>query len=101
MKISFLSDRFMGAAWKAMPADLSQPYLGNNRVLGLLDDMNNWGVKKTVITEADLFTITPQNEMYAHLNVNYLMLDKAPKFTESWQPGSGCDAVWKILRLDR
>lgn len=82
----FLSDRFMGAAWKAMPADLSQPYLGNNRVLGLLDDMNNWGVKKTVITEADLFTITPQNEMYAHLNVNYLMLDKAPKYTESWQP---------------
>ncbi|MES2456912.1 MAG: hypothetical protein V4594_15265 [Bacteroidota bacterium] len=82
----FKSDRFMGAAWKAMPADLSQPFLGNNRVLGLLDDMNNWGLKKTVITEADLFTITPQNEMYAHLNVNYLMLDKAPKFTDSWQP---------------
>lgn len=82
----FLSDRFMGAAWKAMPADLSQPFLGNNRVLGLLDDMNNWGLKKTVITEADLFTITPQNEMYAHLNVNYLMLDKAPKFSDSWQP---------------
>jgi hypothetical protein len=82
----FLSDRFMGAAWKAMPADLSQPKLGSNRVLGLLDDMNNWGLKKTVITEADLFTITPQNEMYAHLNVNYLMLDKAPQFKESWQP---------------
>lgn len=81
----FLSDRFMGAAWKAMPADLSQPRLGN-RVLDLLDDMNNWNLKKTVITEADLFTITPQNEMYAHLNVNYLMLDQIPKYTDSWKP---------------
>lgn len=81
----FLSDRFMGAAWKAMPADLSQPRLGG-RVLGLLDDMNNWGLKKTVIAEADLFTITHQNEMYAHNNVNYLMLDKIPDYKEGWKP---------------
>lgn len=75
----------MGAAWKAMPADLSQPKLGK-RVLDLLDDMNNWGEKKTVITEADLFTITPENEMYAHLNVNYLMLDKVEPYAKGWQP---------------
>lgn len=81
----FLSDRFMGAAWKAMPADLSQPRLGV-RVLDLMDDMNNWGVKKTVICEADLFTITPENEMYAHMNVNYLMLDKLPAYQDSWLP---------------
>ncbi|UYQ94329.1 hypothetical protein MKQ68_04390 [Chitinophaga horti] len=81
----FLSDRFMGAAWKAMPADLSEPRLGK-RVLDLMDDMNNWGVKKTVICEADLFTITPQNEMYAHMNVNYLMLDQLPKYSDSWMP---------------
>ncbi|MHA4894867.1 CehA/McbA family metallohydrolase domain-containing protein [Pedobacter sp. PWIIR3] len=81
----FKSDRFMGAAWKAMPADLSQPRLGK-RVLDLLDDMNNWGEKKTVITEADLFTITPENEMYAHLNVNYLMMDKLPNYKDGWQP---------------
>jgi len=81
----FKSDRFMGAAWKAMPADLSEPRLGR-RVLDLMDDMNNWGEKKTVITEADLFTITPENEMYAHLNVNYLMLDKLPEFDKGWQP---------------
>ncbi|MCK7553961.1 hypothetical protein MKQ70_02630 [Chitinophaga sedimenti] len=42
-----------------MPADLSKPRLGL-RVLDLMDDMNNWGLKKTVICEADLFTITPQ-----------------------------------------
>lgn len=81
----FLSDRFMGAAWKAMPADLSQPRLGK-RVLDLLDDMNNWGTKKTVISEADLFTVTQQNEMYAHMNVNYLMLDKLPAYKNSWLP---------------
>lgn len=81
----FKSDRFMGAAWKAMPADLSEPRLGR-RVLDLLDDMNNWGEKKTVITEADLFTITPENEMYAHLNVNYLMMDQLPEFDKGWQP---------------
>jgi len=81
----FLSDRFMGAAWKAMPADLSQPRLGK-RVLDLVDDMNNCGVKKTVICEADLFTVTPQNEMYAHMNVNYLMLDRLPAYKDGWQP---------------
>jgi len=81
----FKSDRFMGAAWKAMPADLSQPRLGN-RVLDLLDDMNNWGDKKAVITEADLFTITQENEMYAHMNVNYMMMDQIPAYNEGWKP---------------
>lgn len=81
----FLSDRFMGAAWKAMPADLSQPRLGK-RVLDLMDDMNNWGTKKTVICESDLFTVTQHNEMYAHMNVNYLMLDKLPAYKDSWLP---------------
>lgn len=82
----FKSDRFMGAAWKAMPADLSQEKLGNGRVLDLLDDMNNWGDQKKVIGEADLFTIEPENEMYAHMNVNYLQLDKLPEYEKGWQP---------------
>jgi hypothetical protein len=81
----FLSDRFLGAAWKAMPADLSQPRLGK-RVLDLMDDMNNWGLKKKVLSEADLFTIEPGNEMYAHMNVNYLKLNKQPEFKQGWQP---------------
>ncbi|MRG43570.1 hypothetical protein GFS24_00505 [Chitinophaga sp. SYP-B3965] len=81
----FTSDRFFGAAWKAMPADLSIDRLGI-RVLDLLDDMANWGGKKHVLAEADLFTIKPENEMYAHLNVNYLQLDKLPEYEDSWQP---------------
>ncbi|MFT3935881.1 MAG: hypothetical protein QM726_19790 [Chitinophagaceae bacterium] len=81
----FLSDRFLGAAWKAMPADLSQPVLGK-RVLDLMDDMNNWGLKKKVLAEADLFTVEPENEMYAHLNVNYLQLKELPQYKNGWQP---------------
>lgn len=82
----FKSERFLGAAWKAMPADLSQSKLGNGRVLDLMDDMNNWGERKKVIGEADLFTIEPENEMYAHLNVNYLQLEKIPAYRDGWQP---------------
>ena len=81
----FKSDRFFGAAWKPIPADLSQPRLGK-RVLDLMDDMANWGLKKHAIGEADLFTIEPENEMYAHLNVNYLQMDKLPEYNEGWQP---------------
>ncbi|MEO5681649.1 MAG: hypothetical protein ABIQ88_03355 [Chitinophagaceae bacterium] len=81
----FRSDRFLGAAWKAMPADLSQPRMGK-RVLDLMDDMNNWGLKKKVLAEADLFTIEPENEMYAHLNVNYLQLKQVPQYSNGWQP---------------
>ena len=80
----FKSDRFLGAAWKAMPADLSQPRLGK-RVLDLMDDMNNWGVQKKVLAESDVFTVEPENEMYAHLNINYLQLDKLPDYSKGWQ----------------
>jgi hypothetical protein len=81
----YLSDRFLGAAWKALPADLSEQRLGK-RVFDLMDDMNNWGLKKKVLSEADLFSIEPENEMYAHLNVNYLKLTKQPEYKSGWQP---------------
>lgn len=81
----FRSDRFLGAAWKAMPADLSQPRMGT-RVLDLMDDMANWGQKKYVIAEADLFKIEPDYELYGHMNVNYLQLEELPEFEEGWQP---------------
>ncbi|UII19930.1 hypothetical protein [Fulvivirga ligni] len=81
----FKNDQFMGGAWKAMPADLSSPKLGM-RVLNLLDDMNNWGLKKHVIAESDLFTITKENEMYAHMNINYMKLGELPTFDNGWKP---------------
>ncbi|WP_231464957.1 hypothetical protein [Pedobacter sp. Leaf132] len=81
----FKSDTYLGAAWKAIPADLSIATL-SQRVLKLYDDMANWGLKKHVLSEADIFTITHQNEMYAHLNVNYLEMDKLPNYEQGWQP---------------
>ncbi len=80
----FKSPTYMGAAWKAIPADLSWETL-SKRVLTLLDDMSNWGHKKYVIAESDIFTITEQNEMYAHLNVNYLRLKELPSYHHGWQ----------------
>ncbi len=81
----YTSDRFFGAAWKNIPADLSEPRL-SRRVLDLMDDMANWGLKKHVIAESDIFTMEPENETYAHLNVNYLQLDQLPEYSQGWQP---------------
>ena len=80
----YKSDHFFGAAWKNIPADMSEPRL-SRRVLDLMDDMANWGYKKHVIAESDIFSIEPENETYAHLNVNYLQLDKLPAYNEGWQ----------------
>jgi hypothetical protein len=81
----YRSDRFLGAAWKAMPADLSHPRLGL-RVLDLQDDMANWGQRKVALGEVDVFQVRPEYELYGHVNVNYLRLDKLPKFDDGWGP---------------
>ena len=79
----FHSDHFLGAAWKAMPADLSQPRLGL-RALDVMDDMENWGGKKQVLGEVDAFRMETNFETYAHMNINYLRLGKLPKFSDGW-----------------
>ena len=84
-RLFFQSDRFLGGAWKSMPVDLSEPRLGS-RVLNLLDDMSNWGDPKYAPGEVDVFKIQPDHELYAHMNVNYLRLDRVPRFEEGWQP---------------
>lgn len=81
----FKSDRYLGAAWKAMPADLSHPRLGM-RVLDLMNDMANWGEQKFVLGEVDVFKVQPDHELYGHMNVNYLKLDALPRFDDGWQP---------------
>ena len=81
----FKSPEFLGAAWKAMPADLSQPRMGS-RVLDLMDEMENLGLHKQVIGEVDAFRMEPEYETYAHMNINYLQLDHVPAYTNGWQP---------------
>jgi hypothetical protein len=87
----FKSDRYLGGAWKAMPADLSRPRLGW-RVLDLLDDTSNWGAKKYIVGEVDIFEVDRTTEFYAHANINYLRLDHIPRFEDGWDP------VLKALR---
>jgi hypothetical protein len=83
----FKSPHWLGAAWKAMPADLSLDKLGT-RGLDLLDDMANWGDKKYLPGEVDVFKIDHTHELFGHMNVNYLRLGsgRVPRFGESWQP---------------
>jgi hypothetical protein len=81
----FIADYWLGAAWKAMPGDLSREKQGE-RVLDLLDDIANWGNKKYVLGEVDVFKIDHTHELYAHMNVNYVKLDRLPRYDEGWQP---------------
>lgn len=81
----YRSDRFLGAAWKNMPADLSQPRLGR-RVLDLFNDMANWEPRKYVLGEVDVFKVQPDYELYGHMNVNYVKLARLPRFEDGWQP---------------
>ena len=81
----YQSEHFLGAAWKAMPSDLSRLTLGW-RILDLLDDMNRWGQRKQVIGEVDVFRVEPDYELYAHMNINYVKLAELPKYRDGWRP---------------
>jgi hypothetical protein len=81
----YLADFWLGGAWKAMPADLSRERLGE-RVLDLLSDMDNWGQKKYVVGEVDVFKLNKTHELYGHMNINYVKLVRVPKYEEGWQP---------------
>ncbi|MCP5120635.1 MAG: hypothetical protein GY953_58320, partial [bacterium] len=75
----FLDDSNFGAGWKAMPADMSSPRLGD-RALNLLDDMSNWGTKKQLLGEVDVFQLDHTHELYAHMNINYVRAERLPSF---------------------
>lgn len=81
----FRDDLWLGAAWKNMPSDLSRDRLGE-RCLNLLDDMCNWGVRKYLPGEVDVFKINRTHELYGHMNINYLRLPKMPRYADGWQP---------------
>jgi hypothetical protein len=80
----FLAEFWLGSAWKAMPGDLSREKQGE-RVLNLMDDMANWGQRKYVPGEVDVFTIDATHELYGHMNINYVQMDRVPRYDEGWQ----------------
>ena len=84
-KSFFKSRHYLGGAWKPMPADLSRPRLGW-RVLDLLDDTANWGAKKYILGEVDIFQVDRTTEFYAHGNINYLRLERVPRYEQGWAP---------------
>ena len=83
----YRAETWLGAAWKAMPADLSRERLGE-RGLNLLDVMSNQGGthKKYMPGEVDVFKLEPSHELYGHMNINYLKLDRLPDFDAGWSP---------------
>ena len=54
--------------------------------MDLLDDMANWGHKKYVLGEVDVFKIDHTHELYGHMNINYVQMDRVPRYDEGWQP---------------
>ena len=75
----FRDPRYLGAGWKAMPSDLSSPRLGD-RSFDLLDDLSNQGLRKRIFGEVDMFQFDDTHELYAHMNINYIKLDRLPEF---------------------
>src|SRR5215831_3490531 len=75
----FRDPRFLGAGWKAMPADRSTLRQGV-RALNLLNDMSNWGLPKRLLAETDMFAIDHTSELYAHMNANYVRIGELPDF---------------------
>lgn len=74
----YLDPHFFGGSWKAINIDLSSPRLGE-RSLNLLNEMNNWQPKR-ILGEVDVFKISSEDELYGHMNVNYVRLDRLPDF---------------------
>jgi hypothetical protein len=54
--------------------------------------MNNWAGPKYMIAEGDTYMKYPDDETYPELLVNYIKLDRIPKFSEGWS------SILKALR---
>lgn len=85
----FLSDRFIGGSWESLPVDLSEKTLCPYRCFQAEDDMSNWApAPKDMIAEGDIYWGAPNEEsiMYSQGAVNYVKLDRVPRYDESWAP---------------
>jgi hypothetical protein len=98
----FRDSSYLGTGWKAMPSDLSSPRLGE-RAFKTIDDVNNLGFHKRMIGEVDVFQISSTDELYGHMNINYLRLAELPSFDhydsifKSLEKGDGFITTGEIL----
>ena len=101
----FRDSSYLGTGWKSMPSNLSLPQLGD-RGFKTLDDINNLGLHKHMLGEVDVFQLSPTDELYGLLNVNYLRLPKLPDFDhygdvlQSIQKGGGFISTGEVLFRD-
>jgi len=84
--VQFKSDRYLGASYQSLPADLSQARLCEVRCFSTLDDMNNWAGPKFLVSEGDTYAKFPDDETYPYLSVNYVKMDRVPRYNEDWSP---------------
>jgi hypothetical protein len=88
----FKSDYFLGAEYRAnVPTDLSEKRMLEWAGLTALDDMNNWtaegGIQaKYLVAATDTYMKFPEDDIYPQSYVNYVKLDRLPKFDEDWSP---------------
>lgn len=82
--VQFKSNRYLGASYQSLPADLSTSRLCEVRCFSTLDDMNNWGGPKYLISEGDTYAKFPYDDTYPYLSVNYVKMDHVPRYNESW-----------------
>ncbi len=98
----FRDPSYLGTGWKAMPSDLSSPRLGE-RAFKTIDDLNNLGLHKHMIGEVDVFQISTADELYGHMNINYLRLPELPSFDhynrifEAIEKGDGFISTGEVL----
>ncbi|HKU13292.1 MAG TPA: hypothetical protein VJQ52_02800 [Steroidobacteraceae bacterium] len=85
-KPHFLSDRFVGASFQNLPADMSHARICEVRCFGTLDDMNNWAGPKYMLAEGDTYAKFPDDDVYSGILVNYLKLERLPAFDDDWSP---------------
>ena len=71
-----------------------------DRALDLLDDMANWGQKKYVLGEVDVFKIDHTHELYGHMNINYLRLDRSADVRRGLAADARRPARRPVLRDD-
>lgn len=82
----FRSEFYLGGAFQSLPVDLSESRICEARCFGVLDDTNNWTSPKYLIAEGDTYMKYPDDETYPHLYVNYVKLDRLPRYDEDWSP---------------
>jgi hypothetical protein len=86
------NDRHLGIAFNSgMGADLSDERLCPYRCFDAIDTMNNLladtGLRpKYLIGDSDTYTKQPGDDIYPNVPMNYLRLDRVPRYGEDWSP---------------